>query len=71
MNEESKLSLYIAIGLPIFFLIGLIGVVAVPKFFAEEPQYDFVYKTRNSNYNGPGYGSVSYTHLTLPTTPYV
>ena len=56
MNQDNKWSLYIAIGLPIVFLVLLVGAFAVPKIFAEEPQYDFIYKTRNADYSGRSYG---------------
>ncbi len=47
MDTQNKWPLYIAIGLPVIFIIGLIGVVYIPQLFAEQPKYDFVYITRN------------------------
>lgn len=47
MDTQNKWPLYIAIGLPVLFVVGLIGAVYIPQLFTKPAQYDFVYITRN------------------------
>jgi hypothetical protein len=56
MDTQNKWPLYIAIGLPVLFIAGLIGAVYIPQLFAKPAQYDFLYAVRNSNeYYGQTY----------------
>lgn len=56
MDTQNKWPLYIAIGLPVLFIVGLICAVYIPQFFAKPPQYDFLYTVHISNdYYGQSY----------------